>query len=118
MHDRALPPTWPSHGDDRVEISVTMASRLLLKYATFIQQLTHGANFENFSRSFARCPKNMYPNLCAIELCLVHGCHAEMTELKYLSQWRHNCTSNYGTFYRQRDGLILRIFRDHLRVAP
>ena len=38
----------------------------------------------------------MCPNFCPIEHCLSHGVLAEVTILKYLSKWCHNCSSNYG----------------------
>ena len=116
MHHRALTPSWPSEAADRIEISDKMASQLLLKLR-LIFTATQLVNFENFSRSLAYRAINMYRSLCPIELCLVHGRQTELTELKYLSKWRHNCSSNYGRFTLQRYGLILRIYLDHRRIA-
>jgi len=90
--------------------------QLLLKLRQ-IYTATLGVNFENFSRWLAHRPINMHPNLCTTEIWLVHGRQTELTELKYLTKWRHNCSSNYGRFTLQRYGLILRIYLDHRRIA-
>jgi len=83
MPDRALARTWPSDRADKIEIFAKMASQLLLKLRQ-IPTATQWVNFDKFSRSLAHRPINMYPNLCHIELWLVHGRQIELTELKYL----------------------------------
>ena len=105
-----MPPTWLSARVDRIEISVKMASQLLLK----LRQIYTVELIREFLAIIdASLPTNRYPNLCQIELCLVHGVQRELTALKYLSKWRHNCSSNYGNVPTQRNGLILRISREY-----
>jgi len=94
MPNRALSGKWPSERADRIEISIEMASQLPIKLQ-LIYSVEQCLNFENFERSLAHRPINMYQNLCSIEHCLIHGRQRELTELKYLSKWRHNCSSNY-----------------------
>ena len=77
-----------------------MASQLLIKLRQFSKS-TQWVNFYNFSRILGHRKINVYPNLCQIELYLLLCVQRELTEWKYLSKWRHNCSSNYGKFRRE-----------------
>jgi len=94
-----------------------MASQLLIKLRQFSNS-TQWVNFENFSRILGHRKIDMYPNLWLIELCLLHGRQRELTELKYLSKWRHNCSSNYGKFRLQRKRVNFENFPGLLAHRP
>jgi len=113
MPNRALSGKWPSERADRIEISIEMASQLPLKLQ-LIYSVEQCLNFENFARSLAHRPINMYQNLCPIEHCLVHGRQRELTgieiSIKMASQLLHKQRQNY-IFCAVP--LILRKFRYH-----